>query len=120
MNSRKGRGRRRIPGQMNKTESRYADHLAMRIKANELYAYAYEGLTLKLAHDTRFTPDFMVMNADDQIEFHEVKGTQKNKRPYIREDAHLKLRMAATMFPMFPFKVAFEVDGAWRIEEVKL
>lgn len=98
---------------MNKTESAYAARLEILRRAGEIVWYAYEGVTLKLAHDCRYTPDFVVMRRDGGIELHEVKG-------FMRGDAAVKLRVAAKIFP-FPVylaRKAVEPDG-WVIEQIK-
>lgn len=79
---------------MNKTERAYATVLDARVKAGEVRAWHYEGLTLKLADDTRYTPDFFVVLADWTCELHEVKG-------FWRDDAKVKTKVAARMYP-FP------------------
>lgn len=80
------------PHTMNKTEAAYAHTLELRKMAGEVLWYRYEGITLKLAHDTRFTADFAVMDRDGYLSLHEVKG-------FMRDDAHVKLKCAAELFP---------------------
>jgi ribosomal protein L39E len=87
-----GRGVRRKPGEMNKTEAEYAEVLESQIRDGCTEAYWFESTTLKLAKDTRYTPDFMVMMSDGRIEFHEVKG-------HWEDDAKVKIKVAAAMFP---------------------
>lgn len=48
-------------GQMNKTESAYSQHLEMRKHAGEIAWYRFEGIKLRLADNTFYTPDFAVM-----------------------------------------------------------
>lgn len=118
----KGNTERRVPGTMNRTESRYSAHLALRLLAGEISLTRFEAITLKLAADTRYTPDFMVMLPDGSLELHEVKGAKKQKLngavtgkviPYIQEDAKLKVKVAAEMFHEFRFCVVFENAGNW-------
>lgn len=108
-----GRGVRRQPGRMNKTEARYAAHLETLKQTGEVLWYAFEGVTLKLASDTRYTPDFVVMRAGGDIEFHEVKG-------FWRDDARIKIKVAAEKFP-FRFLAITErakkLGGGWEREE---
>jgi hypothetical protein len=101
---------RRVAGQMNKTEARYAELLDARKARGEVAEWHYEALTLKLAHDTRYTPDFLVVLADGTIELHEVKG-------FWRDDAKVKAKVTATMYP-FTVRVARLTRNAWQIEEV--
>jgi hypothetical protein len=77
---------------MNKTEQKYAFELETRRTAGEIEWYAFEAITLKLAADTRYTPDFVVMRHDAEMEFHEVKG-------HWEDDAKVKIKVAAEKFP---------------------
>lgn len=100
----------RTPGAMNKTETAYADHLRLREHAKEIRAFLFEAVTFKLAPDCRYTPDFLVVTRDDVIELHEVKG-------FWRDDAKVKLRVAATRFPFLRFlAVRRERGGGWTSE----
>jgi hypothetical protein len=64
-----------------------------------------------MGDDCRYTPDFMVIAEDDVVEFHEVKGG------FWRDDAKVKIRVAAELYPMFRFKSFFKqpkkLGGAW-------
>lgn len=122
----KGRTARRIPGTMNRTEQRYSAHLSLRTMAGEISLSRFEAVTFKLAPDTRYTPDFMVMMPDGAIEFHEVKGAKKQKIggiqtgkivPYVEEDAKLKIKIAAEMLQEFRFVMVFEANGNWEAVE---
>src|SRR5689334_13081719 len=83
---------RRIPGRMNKGEAAYAAHLEIQLRAGHISFYRYEAMTLKLADDCRLTVDFLVINADDEIELHEVKPASKGKY-FAREDSRIKLKV---------------------------
>ena len=67
-----GKGRLKV-GERNKTEARYEAWLEVQKRAGNILRYDFEAVTLKLADNTRYTPDFMVMKPDGEIEFHEVK-----------------------------------------------
>jgi hypothetical protein len=101
------------PGVQNRTEAEYAALLESRKIAGEIAWYAFEGVTFKLAADTRYTPDFAVMLADGRMEMHEVKG-------FWRDDAKIKIKVAAEMFP-FRFvalkKRSKKSGGGWDVEE---
>jgi hypothetical protein len=89
---------------MNKTEAAYARSLdALRI------TYGFEEITLRLGDDCRYTPDFWVLGADDVLEFHEVKG-------FWRDDAKVKIRVAAERYPHFRFLAFRYVRGIWEVE----
>lgn len=108
----KARGRR-VPGTMNGTESAYAVILEAKRRAGHIQAYAYEAITLKLAPRTTYTPDFLVLSADGYVELHEVKGG------FHRDDARVKLKVAATLFPWFAFTLATYKGKKWSLTEVE-
>jgi hypothetical protein len=102
------------PGTMNKGEAAYAKHLEMLKAAGEVLWYRFEGLKLRLADNTFYTPDFAVMTKDCVIECHEVKG-------FFMEDAKVKVKIAAEMYP-FSIKLirakAKKDGGGWGVVDV--
>ena len=99
-------------GEMNGTEQAYHDHLAQRQHAGEIAWFKFEAMTFKLADDTRYTPDFMVMLADGRMEVHEVKG-------FWTDDAKVKIKVASALFPFEFFaikKKAKKDGGGWLVE----
>ena len=50
-----------------------------------------QNITLKLADDCRYTPDFNAVDANGQIVFYECKG-------FFRDDAKVKIKVAARLF----------------------
>lgn len=102
-------------GTMNQTESAYEHHLRKRQLVGEIAWYRFEGLTLRLAERCSYTPDFVVMCADGQIELHEVKGS----RAIFHDDARVKVRVAAEQFPFRLIAVypRDRVFSGWDIEE---
>jgi hypothetical protein len=107
------KGPRRVAGQMNRTEAAYSELLEARRLAGEIRAWWFEAVTLKLAHDCRYTPDFLVQLADGALECHECKG-------FWRDDARVKIKVAADKFP-FRFvavkKLRKKDGGGWQEEE---
>lgn len=98
---------------MNKTEERYAEVLDARLAAGEIIWWKYEPIAFRLAERKCFYhPDFMVMLADGTIEIHETKGG------FTREDAQIKLKVAASLFPFFVFRKCVWDKGEWTITEV--
>ena len=87
---------RPIAGTMNNLEKDYADYLLLRQRAGEIAEFKFEGLKLRLAPKTFYTPDFVVVTADS-IELHEVKG-------FWEDDARVKIKVAAEMFWWFRFR----------------
>lgn len=96
---------------MNKTEAAYAFDLEIRKRAGEIAWFHFEGITFKLAPDTRYTPDFAVMLANGEMEMHETKG-------FMREDAAVKLKVAAAMYPFRFFLIVREKGGGWNVKEI--
>lgn len=101
---------------MNGLEKSYAETiLAPRKLAGEIIEWWFEAITLKLADDCRYTPDFLVMLADHSLECHETKG-------FMRDDAQIKLKIAAQVFPFKFFlckKQTKKEGGAWIVTEAK-
>lgn len=99
-------------GKLNKTEQAYADHLTLRQRAGEIAWFRFEGLKVRLADNTFYTPDFAVMLADGTLECHEVKG-------YWHDDARVKIKVAAELYP-FQFiavkALAKKHGGGWSVE----
>ena len=100
-------------GQMNKTEAAYAAELQARQVAGEVAWYRFEGIKLRLADNTFYTPDFMVMGANGLIEMHEVKG-------FWMDDARAKIKIAADMYPFRFLAIkakAKKNGGGWEQED---
>ena len=102
-------------GERNKTEQAYEDFLTMLQRAGQVVWFKFEGVKLRLADNTFYTPDFAVMLANGQMEMHEVKGA----RAIFADDAKVKVKVAAELYP-FPFVVAFPVPksrgGGWEFD----
>jgi hypothetical protein len=102
--------RRHTPGQMNKTELRYATTLEDHKRQGLVEWYSFEAIKLKLADKTFYTPDFFVMRPDGTLECHEVKG-------FWEDDARVKIKCAAEKFP-FKFIAIKPVRTGYEIEEI--
>lgn len=101
-------------GDMNKTELAYDAHLANLQHAGEIRWRKFEGLKLRLADNTFYTPDFAVMASDGVIECHEVKG-------HWTDDARVKIKVAASLYPFRFIAIKANTRRAsnsrWSIEE---
>ena len=100
-------------GEMNKTEAEYARDLEALKFANRIAWYRFEGMKFRLADNTFYTPDFMVMLADSTIEAHEVKG-------FWSDDARVKIKVAASLYPVKFIaiqKLPKKAGGGWKREE---
>ncbi|MFM7010064.1 MAG: DUF1064 domain-containing protein [Betaproteobacteria bacterium] len=112
---------RRKHGERNKTEAEYEAYLTALYHAGQIDGFKFEGITLKLADNTRFTPDFIVFAADGVVELHDTKGTTKKTRsngekeavPWIEEDANIKLKVCADQWPFRVFAV-FKTKEGWQ------
>lgn len=96
---------------LNKTERAYAAHLDMRVKAGEVRNYIAHPCGLRLGVKTFYHPDFMVVLTCGEVQIHEVKG-------YWEDDARVKIKVAADMFP-FEFIAVTRERGSWKYEHIK-
>lgn len=97
-----------VAGEMNKLESAYALHLEWLKRAGEIEDYRFERLKFKLAGNTFYTPDFLVVKKEF-LEIHEVKG-------FMMEDANVKLKVAADSFPWFKFVLVTREKNIWQFK----
>lgn len=91
----------------------YCQHLELRKRAGEIVWYRFEGIKLRLADNTFYTPDFAVMLATGEMELHEVKG-------FWTDDARVKTKVAADQYPFRIIGVTVKpkkAGGGWNIEE---
>lgn len=93
---------------LNKTERRFLQILRARHGRENV---GIQNITLKIADDCRYSPDFSVTRLG-RITFWEVKGG------FMREDGFIKLKVAARAFPEFLFVLAQYKDKAWTEKEV--
>ncbi len=106
------RGRVHDAREMNRLEAAYALQLEARKIAGEIAWYRYEAVKLRLAAKTFLTVDFFVMLANGELEAHECKG-------FMEDDAAVKLKVAAAMYPFRFFLVRFpNKRTGWQIAEV--
>ena len=104
-------------GQLNRTEQAYSDRLARMQQMGEIKWFLFEGIKLRLADKTFYSPDFVVMNAKDQIELHEVKP-RSGKSYFALDDSKVKIKCAAERFP-FAFFICFpQRCGTWEKIEI--
>lgn len=98
-------------GQMNKLEGGYATYLEALKTQGKLSWFKFEGIKLRLADKTFYSPDFAVMLSNGEIEMHEVKG-------YMMDDANVKIKVAAELYPFRFMLVKKAKGGVWDIREV--
>lgn len=110
----KGKAAPRKTG-MNQLEQAYSQHLEERRQKGEILSWRYEAVRLKLADLTHYTPDFLVVDQEGNVEFHEVKG-------FWQDDARVKIKVSAQAYPEFLF-LAVQRKGTkregyyWEMEE---
>jgi hypothetical protein len=110
---------------MNKAEAEFADELRAGQNAGNVFWWAFEAVTLRLADRTTWTPDFAVMYADGVLKLIDVKGTKKTKAgnyvPFVEAQTAVKIKVAAEQFPITiatAYKLPKKAGGEWVIEEV--
>ena len=105
-------------GEMNKTESLYAELLEARRQAGEIDFCLFEGITFHLANRCSYTPDILY-GCGGKVFAVEVKACMKDGRILAKDDSMVKLKVAAKMFPWITWVLAArERDGNWREREI--
>lgn len=99
------------PPEGNKTEQTFGLRLASLKQSGDLLWYGFEPFKLKLAKKTYYTPDFAAVWSDGQLEIYEVKG-------FWRDDARVKIKVAANLFPFFRFQAVTKKKDGWEYEEI--
>lgn len=116
--------KRRALGERNKLEAAYEAYLDLLFRGGQIQGYRFEGIKLKLADNTFYTPDFLVFAEDGVVELHDTKGTTtkiraggaKEKAPWIEEDAKLKMKVIAELYPFRVFAV-FKIASGWELKQ---
>lgn len=98
---------------LNKWEEAFREHLASAYGSSA--TIHREGLGIRIGNGCIYWPDFVVSGYGYSIRCYEVKG-------YMRDDAAVKLKVAASKFPTFSFflvtKQSKKAGGGWDIQEV--
>jgi hypothetical protein len=95
---------------MNRTEAAYAAHLELLKASGDVLWWKFEGVKLRLAHNTFYTCDFMTLKKDGQVCMDEIKG-------FMTDDAAVKIKVAASLYP-FQFRIIRKKGGMWSITNV--
>ena len=104
---------------MNKLEMRFRDTvLEPAWTRHEIGNYWREPIKLRLAGRTYYTPDFLVISGragehgiPPRFTFVEVKG-------FMRDDASVKLKVAASSYPCFGWLLVTRDRWGWYVREV--
>jgi hypothetical protein len=99
----------RTPRGMNKLETAFSRILDEGVRDGTFDRWDYEPESLRLAANTFFTPDFRVVFRDGSVTFYEVKG-------FWRDDARVKIKVAARLHP-YRFVAVRREKGEWVYEE---
>lgn len=93
---------------LNKTERQFYSYLQML----NYFWIGVQNITLKMAHDTRYTCDFYAIGFDGELIGFECKG-------HMEDDARVKLFTVARQFPWIRFKLVRKIKNGWDITDVK-
>lgn len=99
---------------MNKTEARYAQYLEEQKAARVIQYYAFEPWKVRIADDCYYIPDFLVLDANGHLSLHDAKAWwKKSKKVGVKEDAMVKMKAVAALYPFLTMLMTWEVDGRW-------
>lgn len=101
--------------QMNKTERLYADRLDEQKRRGEIIDWKFHPMNVRLAANTFYEIDFLVLHGNMRLAIHEVKGG------FTTEKGQMKIKLCAEALPWFDFikatKLAKKAGGGWKLEE---
>jgi hypothetical protein len=105
---------------MNKAEEKYAAVLEAQKLAGDIDAYVYEGIKLKLADNTYYSPDFVVVTPE-YVTLIELKARWRKRDgtsvTHWEDDARVKYKVAAEQFWWFRFAVVYyDKAHGWKME----
>lgn len=104
-------GKRHTPGEMNATETKYSDYLEGKKLLGEILEWIFEPCSWRYAKDARFKSDFLILWADQTIEFVDVKGCD-----VFNEASTCRAKACAERFWMFTFSTQIKLPrkGGWK------
>lgn len=106
----------RLPkGVMNKTEAEYAALLEEQQRMGLVQWWKFHPIRVRLADNTFYEVDFLVLSGDGHLEIHETKGG------FTTDKGQMKIKVCAEVLPVFRFfkmtKLAKKDGGGWKKEE---
>lgn len=96
---------------MNKTESAFAAYLQERQYSGAIVWWKFHPMRVRLAKNTYYEIDFLVMAADGVLTIYETKGG------YTSEKGQMKIKLCAEALPVFKMVKASRKNGVWNFEE---
>jgi len=91
---------------MNKTELAFSKLLGAAQKNGQIVKWHFEQVTLKLAPNTRYTPDFIAVLPNGHWQVFEIKG-------HLEDDAAVKFKSACEKFSEMSFHMLRKKQGKW-------
>jgi hypothetical protein len=92
---------------MNKTETLFSKLLEGAQAKGEIIRWHFESITLKIAPNTRYIPDFVAVLPNGHWQVFEIKG-------HLEDDAAVKFKAAAEKFPEISFHMLSRKKGEWK------
>ena len=97
---------------MNKTEARYSLYLEALRQAKEIQWFRFQYWKLRLATNTFWTPDFVDLR---KLTLKSSTSREpKGDKPLVKDDAQVKIKLAAKEYPMIQFKQAWYTKNGWQ------
>lgn len=95
---------------MNVTEREFSLILEAQKRRGDILEWRFEGMTVRLADNCKFTPDFFVIVSRDplKIRFVETKGR------HIWDDSKVKFRVAKEQNSWAEWEMHQKLSGQWR------
>lgn len=101
--------------QMNATERAYSVRLESLRASGEVLSWKFHPMNIRLANNTFYEVDFLVLHADMSLAIHETKGG------FTSEKGQLKIKLVAEVMPYFRmFKAIKQTKaegGGFKLEE---
>lgn len=105
----------------NKTEQAFLDYLKRIYVIEPAGEIMLQKITLQIANGCRYTPDFIV-KLDAEVQEGEADGVTLyayEVKGFMRDDAAVKLKVAASLYPWIKFHLVSKgKGGTWNVQEV--
>jgi|GEM_PF-1956782 len=106
----------RLPkDRMNKTEAAYAAWLEQEQSVGRILGWKFHPMNVRLAANTFYEVDFLVLDADFRLSIREIKGG------FTTDKGQMKIKLCAEALPWFQFlkvtKLTAKQGGGWKVED---